>query len=100
MPNVGDVAFWIVKVAAAETSTVPVTVKLDGIVKFVAFVPLPTTILEPLPDTVQVAPIVGKGLLRMLKSWLAVVKFEGEVPVPSVFVPQFETTSRLPVDLE
>jgi hypothetical protein len=77
-----------------------VTTNVEGTVKLHAFVPSPTTIFEPVPETVQDAPMDGVALLRMLKVTPFDVKFAGAVPVPSVFEPQFDKVSRLPVDLE
>jgi hypothetical protein len=68
-------------------------------VKLHAFVPSPTTILDPVPDTVQLAPIVGVALLRMLKVEFPDVKLAGCAPDPSVLVPQELVNSKFPVDL-
>ena len=76
-----------------------VTVKVLGTVKLHAFVPSPTTIFEPVPETVHEAPIVGVELLRILKVEEPDVKFSGAEPLPSVLVPQLLVDSKFPDDL-
>jgi hypothetical protein len=56
-------------------------------------------ILDPAPETVHEAPIVGVALLRMLNIEDPDVKFNGSEPLPSVLVPQLLVNSRLPEDL-
>ena len=91
----------MVKVAEAATSTVPVTLKEEGIVKLQALVPLPTIIFEPVPDTVQSAPIVGVALFRILKIWLSAVKLAGcDPPAKVISSVQLPGSSRLPVAFE
>ena len=91
----------LVIVPLFDTSVaVDVTTNVEGTVKLQAFVPLPTMIFDPAPDTVQDAPIVGVALLRMLKVLPGVVKSGGLLPLPSVLVPQLVKTSKLPVDFE
>ena len=98
--NVGLAAFWFVSVPLLEISIVPVTAKVEGMVKLQAAVPSPKTIFALLPDTVQAAPIVGVALFLILKVCPSVTKSGGFVPVPSVLVPQVDVKSKLPVDFE
>ena len=66
VPKVGTVVLAMVRVAAAETSAVPVKTLVDGIVKLQAADPFPTIIFDPAPDTVHEPLIVAVALFRML----------------------------------
>ena len=86
-------------VALAETSTGAVNTKLEPTVKLHALEPSPTTILELVGDTVQFPLRLTLAAFLILKILLAVVKFDGAAPVPSVFSPQLDVAFILPVPL-
>ena len=98
--NVGMVVLRVVSVALLLTLTVPLNAAVDGILKVVAVLPLPTTTCEPAPLTVQAALMVPKLVLVIMYVHPALVKLAGDVPVPLVLVPQVPKVFKLPVDFE
>ena len=97
VPNVGLVVLDIVSVALFATLIVPVTCGVAGIVKIVLGneVLLPTVIVDEVPETVQLDPIVGFVPKSIWYVWLLFVKLGGVTPtVPSELAVQLAATVR------
>ncbi len=56
--------------------------------------------MEPAQLTVQLALRVGEALFKIINVFPAVVKFAGDVPHPSLFIPQVATKFKAPADFE
>jgi hypothetical protein len=69
-----------------------------GKISLTKLLPSPTMILDAVPLTVQLHPKLEASVYN-IKYLPVVSKFAGEVPVPSVFVPQVAIAVRFPADL-